>query len=182
MAFFSLRRVRIVLIVGTLLVVTFSMSHFVRLPAALLVIPHNTTQLSPKTDSVNWSGFAYVQYVTNQNHLCNSLMMFEALHRFGAKADRIMMFPEDWHVPLPEEESIDISIESKLLAQARDLYQAKLVPIKIQSVDKGDLTWQESYIKLLAFNQTQYKRLISLDSDGTLQDVSILPPPDALIL
>jgi alpha-N-acetylglucosamine transferase len=122
MAFVSLRRVRIVLIVGTLLVVTFSMSHFVRLPAALLVIPHNTTQLSPKTDSVNWSDFVYVQYVTNQNYLCNSLMIFEALHWFGAKADRIMMFPEDWHVQLPEEELIDISKESKLLPQARDHY------------------------------------------------------------
>jgi alpha-N-acetylglucosamine transferase len=63
--------------------------------------------------------------------------------------------------------------ESKLLAKARDVYQAKLVPIRVQSMNKGDATWKDSYTKLLAFNQTQYKRVMSLDSDAIVREVSV---------
>lgn len=34
------------------------------------------------------------------------------------------------------------------------------------------MTWAESYTKLLAFNQTQYARVLSLDSDATLFQVT----------
>lgn len=33
--------------------------------------------------NVHWLDFAYTQYVTNSNYLCNSVMMFEALDRLG---------------------------------------------------------------------------------------------------
>ncbi|KAF2715585.1 glycosyltransferase family 8 protein [Pleomassaria siparia CBS 279.74] len=76
-------------------------------------------------------------------------MIFESLHRLQAEADLLIMYP--------------------LLAQARDLYKAKLVPIQVKTFRNGhDPTWQDSYTKLLAFNQTQYKRVISLDSDATV--------------
>jgi alpha-N-acetylglucosamine transferase len=39
------------------------------------------------------------------------------------------------------------------------------------------MTWADSYTKLLAFNQTQYDRVLSLDSDST-----ILQPMDELFL
>ena len=45
---------------------------------------------------VNWTDFAYVQYVTNEQYLCNSLTILEALHRVGAKADRVIVFPDNW--------------------------------------------------------------------------------------
>lgn len=35
-------------------------------------------------------------------------------------------------------------------------------------------TWAESYTKLLPFNQTQYDRVLSLDSDSTVLQVCIL--------
>ena len=40
-----------------------------------------------------------------------------------------------------------------------------------------DFTWSESYTKLLAFNQTQYERVLHLDADGW-----ILAPMDELFL
>lgn len=123
-------------------------------------------------DEVQWGDFAYVQYVTNENYLCNSLMVLEALHRSGAKADRIMMYPEDWQ--MAHDDAPIISTEKKLLAQARDSYGVKLVPIKLQSVEKGESTWTDSFTKLLAFNQTQYKRVMSLDSDATVRTVSVI--------
>lgn len=120
---------------------------------------------------VRWSDFAYVQYVTNGRYLCNSLMIFEALRRFKTRADLLMMYPDYWSVPSHAEEHT--RPESKLLAQARDEYGAKLVPIQVRTfVNRKDPTWQDSYTKLLAFNQTQYKRVISLDSDATVLNVS----------
>ena len=122
----------------------------------------------PVDGSVNWSDFAYCQYVTNEAYLCNSLMIFESLVRLEAKADKLMLYPEEWIVG-------DNSNAGKLLAKARDEYDVVLQPIHIQRF-AGEPTWAESFTKLLAFNQTQYKRVLSLDSDATvLQVCNTLP-------
>ncbi len=70
-----------------------------RIPSLTSAEPSSQQQLiCPTTDAasasvvppgdVNWSRFAYVQYVTNSAYLCNSVMLFETLHRLGSKADR----------------------------------------------------------------------------------------------
>jgi len=153
----KLRRIRAVALLLLLLVAFF------------LCIPPSSMSRYGKQE-IWWSEFAYLQYVTNQNYLCNSVMILEALHRHGAKADRMMMYPEDWNVP--EDASSAMDDVEKLLAQARDEYRSKLVPVKVQINHRGDSTWRQSYTKLLAFNQTQYKRVISLDSDAVVQRVS----------
>ncbi|KAG9647663.1 glycosyltransferase family 8 protein, partial [Aureobasidium melanogenum] len=108
----------------------------------------------------DWSKFAYAQYVTEKNYLCNSLMIFETLQRLGSKAERLMMYPEQWSLESD-------SLESVLLRKARDDYYVKLVPIHVQHFS-GEATWGDSFTKLLAFNQTQYERVISLDSDANV--------------
>jgi alpha-N-acetylglucosamine transferase len=126
-------------------------------------------------EGVRWSEFAYVQYVTNSNYLCNSLMILEALRRHGTKADLLMLYPREWKLPEDNHSGADVGYESRLLAQARDHYRTKLSPIQVQTITNGnDPTWQDSYTKLLAWNQTQYKRVISLDSDATVLDVRSL--------
>ncbi|PYH44750.1 nucleotide-diphospho-sugar transferase [Aspergillus saccharolyticus JOP 1030-1] len=125
------------------------------------------------TTNVDWSRFAYTQYVTNTAYLCNSVMLFETLHRLGSRADRLIMYPAEFSTE-------NDSVEGKLLRKARDEYGVKLAPIEIQSRDSADSTWAESYTKLLAFNQTQYQRVLSLDSDATLlqsmDELFLLPP------
>ncbi|KAF2259365.1 nucleotide-diphospho-sugar transferase [Lojkania enalia] len=143
------------------------------------LVPHHSISKDAEIyDDIQWSNFAYVQYVTNTNYLCNSLMILESLYRLGAKADRVMMYPNQWKAPT--DDGMDASIESQLLARARDQYKTKLVPIQVQTFERGDETWKDSYTKLLAFNQTQYKRIISLDSDATVQqpmdELFLLPP------
>lgn len=119
--------------------------------------------------SVDWSNFAYVQYVTNPSYLCNSLMIFEALRRYNAKADLLMMYPHQWEIP--SDAAAGASFETNLLLQARDVYKVNMAPIQVKTFEnERDPTWQDSYTKLLAFNQTQYKRVISIDSDGTVLD------------
>ena len=75
--------------------------------------------------STGWSQFAYVQYVTNLPYLCNSVMLFESLHRLGCKPDRLMMYPSGFYLD-------DNSTESRLLMKARDEYKVKLKPIDVQ--------------------------------------------------
>jgi alpha-N-acetylglucosamine transferase len=89
----STGRFRNTLIVGALLLILFSLSRFVDTPTkSHAAVAQELNGLLPRIDDqVNWSDFAYVQYVADENYLCNSLMILEALHRYGAKADRIMM-------------------------------------------------------------------------------------------
>ncbi|MCJ1265656.1 N-acetylglucosaminyltransferase [Lobaria immixta] len=124
--------------------------------------------------AVDWSRFAYVQYATDDAYLCNSVMVFEILHRLGSKADRLLMYPSDFQI---EEDPNTESFNGRLLKKARDKYNVKLKPIQVQSRPGRDATWAESFTKLLAFNQTQYDRVLHLDSDST-----VLQPMDELFL
>nr|POE87707.1 glucose n-acetyltransferase 1 [Quercus suber]POF00915.1 glucose n-acetyltransferase 1 [Quercus suber] len=113
-------------------------------------------------DTVDWSQYAYCQYVTNEDYLCNSLMIFESLTRLGVKADKLMLFPNTWRLERN-------AGTQELLQKAVQEYNVKLQPIEVQRHEyNGDRTWAESFTKLLAFNQTQYKRVMSLDSDATV--------------
>ncbi|KAI0006444.1 glycosyltransferase family 8 protein [Xylariaceae sp. FL0662B] len=126
---------------------------------------------------VDWSRYAYTQYVTNAEYLCNSVMIFETLSRLGSKADRVMMYPEDMMDP---NETNPSSENARLLVKARDTYKVKLTPVSIQRRIGGEATWAESYTKLLAFNQTQYDRVLNVDSDATIlqtMDELFLMPP-----
>lgn len=73
------------------------------------------------------------------------------------------MYPEEFTVDGP-------SRTARLLSKARDEYGVALQPIQLQ-VGSGEETWAASFTKLLAFNQTQYKRVLSLDSDATVLQV-----------
>lgn len=126
---------------------------------------------------VDWSRFAYTQYVTDSDYLCNSVMIFEALHRLGSKPDRVMMYPKYMLADPGAGASSAEKGNAQLIIKARDEYGAKLVPIQVEHRDGQDDTWADSYTKLLAFNQTQYDRVLSLDSDST-----ILRPMDELFL
>ncbi|OBS22463.1 hypothetical protein FPOA_08800 [Fusarium poae] len=132
----------------------------------------NNSALYLSSDGTDWSKFAYVQYVTDVDYLCNSVMAFETLGRLGSRADRVMMYPSE--MLAPDAEYSDTKA-GQLLIKARDEYNVKLQPIEIQRREGDDLTWAESFTKLLAFNQTQYDRVLSLDSDGM-----VLQPMDEL--
>ncbi|KAK0620161.1 glycosyltransferase family 8 protein [Immersiella caudata] len=129
--------------------------------------------------AVNWSRFAYVQYVTTDHYLCNSVMLFERLHQLGSKADRVMLYP-DYMLDQHSNSPVSKTHNARLLIKARDEYNVKLVPIQVQFRKSADETWAESFTKLLVFNQTQYSRVIHLDSDSTLlshMDELFLSPP-----
>ena len=112
-------------------------------------------------------------------------MLFEALDRLGSKADRVLLYPEQWDLTVSGPKDRD----SQLLNLARDEYNVKLHPIQILAVagssqpgsfDHPQESWDTSITKLLAFNLTSYDRILHLDNDITLlkplDELFLLPP------
>ncbi|RSL65893.1 hypothetical protein CEP54_004003 [Fusarium duplospermum] len=98
-------------------------------------------------------------------------MFFESLHRLSSKADRVIMFPSR----MLKFDDVTGS-DARLLRKARDEYNVNLIPITVQHRNGAE----NSYTKLLAFNQTQYNRVLSIDSDTVLlrdmDELFLLPP------
>ena len=76
-------------------------------------------------ESVVWTEYAYAQYATDTEYLCNSVMIFEALQRLGSKADRLLMYSEAW-------DQDPGSPENRLLTKAKNEYGVKLMPVEVQ--------------------------------------------------
>lgn len=89
-------------------------------------------------------------------------MVFESLSRLGSKADRILMYPEDWDLDIESATDRD----SQLLVKARDEYDVKLTPVEIPKADDG--SWNGSFTKFMTWAQTSYDRVLHLDSDVTV--------------
>ena len=100
-------------------------------------------------------------------------MVFEALSRLGSKADRILLYPQEWDLEIESTTDRD----SQLLVIARDRYDVTLVPVEIPKAD--DDAWNGSFAKFMAWGQTQYDRVLQLDSDVTvlkhLDELFVLP-------
>lgn len=81
-------------------------------------------------DAIDWTRYAYTQYVTDETYLCNSVMVFEALDRLGSRADRILFYPDHWDTIVSSERDR----LSQLLNLARDHYKVQLEPVKMESL------------------------------------------------
>lgn len=128
--------------------------------------------------SIDWSRYAYSQYATTSAHLCNSVMLFEALDRFGSKPARILFYPSTWDTEIASSKDRD----SQLLVMARDKYKVTLIPVEMAV----DGTYNASYAKFLPWGETQYNRILQLDSDATmlknLDEVFLLPKAPVAML
>ena len=100
------------------------------------LVSTNADVLEAVASSVDWSRFAYVQYVTNTQYLCNSVMLFAILERLGCRSERLMMYPQGWNADTSE--GGEENDESRLLRLARDKYKVKLQPIHVQARPSAD--------------------------------------------
>ncbi|KAJ5334305.1 Glycosyl transferase family 8 [Penicillium brevicompactum] len=115
--------------------------------------PHWTTeQLEPR--------FAYVQYATDFDYLCNAIMNFARLDRFATQFDQVLIYPKDWEEP-------GTSREHNALINIRKLYpHINLRAVDVLSTSSGDPTWHKSLTKFHAFALTEYTRVLIFDSDS----------------
>ncbi|MCJ1353366.1 MAG: N-acetylglucosaminyltransferase [Icmadophila ericetorum] len=105
-------------------------------------------------------------------------MVFEALERLGSKAERVLMYPEEWKGKMAKR-------DRELLVTAQNWYKVKLEPVKTIDLhgETGGGLDNESGVKglsgLLTLSQGQYERVLHLDSDITLfkhlDDFFLLP-------
>ena len=77
-----------------------------------------------------------------------------------------MLYPGSWEVGIGVG-----TFESRLLLAAQVDYDVELVPVFQRHLVDVSSTWRDSFVKLLAFNQTAYDRVLSLDSDSTVLKV-----------
>lgn len=59
-------------------------------------------------------------------------MVFEALERLGSRAERILMYPEEWDTEIANKSDRD----SQLLVKARDEYGVKLLPVQVRKFQR----------------------------------------------
>lgn len=81
-------------------------------------------------DEVDWSRYAYTTYATSEAYLCNAVMIFEALHRLGSKAERLLFYPDEWDLVVED----DGDRISQLLIWAKDKYNVQMSPVKIEAI------------------------------------------------
>jgi alpha-N-acetylglucosamine transferase len=87
---------------------------------------------SAESLSIDWSRFAYVQYATNSDYLCNAVMIFERLHQSGSRADRVLIYLTQYSL-----KGTATSWQQTLLQKARDEYNIKLKLVELISREGG---------------------------------------------
>ncbi|KAF4921869.1 Glucose N-acetyltransferase 1 [Colletotrichum viniferum] len=110
-----------------------------------------TEQLEPK--------FAYAQYATSVDYLCNAVINFGRLRRYGAKEDLVLIHPKGWL----EGSSREAKALVKLKEERPEIHMRAFDVI---STTKGDATWRESLTKFHAFALTEWTRVLAFDSDA----------------
>lgn len=147
-------------------------------PLAIKQIPEEAIDLmynvklaklqGPK-ESIDWSKYAYVNYATDANYLCNTLVMFDELRRFGTKAKLLLLMSRDIAGSETSQDSQQVTrMLNQLKSEGGDQVVIKYVDTIFKRTDTTQ--WSQSMTKLLVFNQTEYDRVIFLDNDAMLQD------------
>ena len=130
--FFSSKRLAILALAALLVLLSLAISYSTasstrcnqsELSQGLSLFPHHVI------DAVDWSRFAYTQYATDEPYLCNSVMLFESLHRLGSRAERLLLYPSNFRIS--DAGTDDESRESRLLRKARDDYNVNVEPVEV---------------------------------------------------
>jgi hypothetical protein len=103
--------------------------------------------------------FAYAQYATTVDYLCNAVINFGLLRRYGAKHDFVLIYPASWSEGTSEE----ARAMTNLKAAMPDIHYR---PFDIVSTQKGDSTWRDSLTKFHSFALTEWTRVLAFDSDS----------------
>lgn len=104
---------------------------------------------SDSLDGINWSRFAYVQYATNRDYLCASVMFFERLHVLKSQPQRVLMYPKTM-LDDPET-TVAESDNARMLIKARDQYAVQLLPISILTKNGSECTLIKFQLTVISY-------------------------------
>lgn len=97
-----------------------------RLHGPLCIDQKPTQPVELLSEGVDWKQFAYMQYVTTPDYLCNSLMFFEALSKTGSQADRVILYPRHY-------KNNTESREAMMLLSAEKTWNVITIPVDMES-------------------------------------------------
>lgn len=87
-----------------------------------------------------WTKAAYVQILRDRTQLCTAVMLFAELERQESMAQRIIIYPEEWHLERGNRGGFSSPIKTslRLLENAVSRYKVLLQPVgKIQKFLEG---------------------------------------------
>ncbi|CDH14541.1 related to Glucose N-acetyltransferase 1 [Zygosaccharomyces bailii] len=151
--------------------------HDIYNPLAIKQIPEETIdalysshkdKVSKGKDTTDWTKLAYVNYATDINYLCNTFIIFKNLKRYGTQAKLLLLVSRS----LLASDNEDSQSANMLLQRIKSLDQEQVIIKEVDSLfkPKDQSEWKDSLTKLLVFNQTEYDRVIYLDSDAEVRD------------
>ncbi|SCU87306.1 LAME_0D09560g1_1 [Lachancea meyersii CBS 8951] len=129
--------------------------------------------------AIQWDNYAYLSYATELEYLCNTLILFKRLKQFGTNAKLVALVSRDL---VESENSAKQQNTRALMDKLTEIAPEQVVVKLVDSIVKsGDPTpWSKSLTKLHIFNQTEYGRVIYLDSDAAvsnnMDELFFLPP------
>lgn len=96
--------------------------------------------LASNRPSGGWTKVAYVQLLREHVHVCNAVMAFAELNRQESLAQRLLLYPKEWHNHQPGQEGSDSHVETslRLLKMAARRYKVELQPVgRIEELFEG---------------------------------------------
>ncbi|KAL1301462.1 hypothetical protein AAFC00_005712 [Neodothiora populina] len=134
---------------------------------------HKPTDAHVET-APDWTRLAHVQLVKTHESVCNSIMLFSALHRQRSPARRILLFPATWATDLNPVAggSYDPFILStrRLLKLAARRYRVELRPISPLLEDEISRDDAQSYSLASVFALRDLDRVMIVQTPGLLLD------------
>ncbi|KAK4679635.1 N-acetylglucosaminyltransferase [Podospora pseudoanserina] len=107
--------------------------------------------------------FAYVQYTTDLDYLCNAMINFSRLKEFNTKHQLALIYPDTWN---SEGKSAVSARRFRIMNKIRTEYpHINLHPSPVLQLPNGDATWGASITKFHAFSLVGYTRVLAFDSD-----------------
>lgn len=142
--------------------------------------PQCTTDITDP--AIDWKRVAYVQYAVSPEDLCKAVMVFSQLREVSSLASRVLVYPSDWRLNgntnnAPESNGTHIA---RVLRYAAGEFSVLLNPTDTLREDTSRTIWKQPYSKFLAYNLTQYDRVIVLGTDSivlnSMDELFFLPP------
>lgn len=140
--------------------------HRVHIPPEIVSPPQYTANINDP--AINWKRVAHVQYVISPEDLCKAVMLFSQLKEVSSLATRVLMYPSDWRLNAntnSDAKSNGTHI-ARVLRYAAEEFSVLLNPTDTLREDSSQTIWKQPYSKLLAYNLTQYDRIIVLGTES----------------
>lgn len=140
-------------------------------PLNIKQIPYSTidqlyTKRQSEAEPIDWDKFAYVNYITDFEYLCNTLIQFRKLNDSGSKAKLLALVTDTLVNKSKENKEVEALLNK--IKSVSDRVAVTEVGSVIQPNDHTP--WSKSLTKLAIFNLTDYERIIYMDNDAIIHD------------